>query len=69
VPDSDPLLFYRAISLSAARMLKHGGGLYFEINREYGRETEAMMRSAGLEEVELRKDFIGNDRMVKGVRV
>lgn len=68
VPDNDPLLFYRAISDLAQKMLRSGGGLYFEINREYGKETASMMRAMGFDSVELRKDFMENDRMVKGTK-
>lgn len=68
VPDNDPLLFYRAISDLAQKMLCSGGGLYFEINREYGKETASMMRAMGFDSVELRKDFMENDRMVKGTK-
>ncbi len=68
VPDNDPLLFYRAISDLAQKMLRSGGGLYFEINREYGEETAGMMSAMGFDSVELRKDFMENDRMVKGTK-
>jgi release factor glutamine methyltransferase len=68
VPDNDPLLFYRAISDLAQKMLRSGGCLYFEINREYGEETAGMMRAMGFDSVELRKDFMENDRMVKGTK-
>lgn len=68
VPDSDPLLFYRAISNLAQKMLRSGGCLYFEINREYGEETTDMMRAMGFDSVELRKDFMENNRMVKGTK-
>lgn len=68
VPDNDPLLFYRAISDLAQKMLRSGGCLYFEINREYGKETAEMMSEMGFGSVELRKDFMENDRMVKGTK-
>lgn len=68
VPDSEPLLFYRAISEISLKMLRKGGSLYFEINREYGRETQEMMSGMGYGAVALRKDFMENDRMVKGVK-
>ena len=68
VPDNDPLLFYRAISDLAQKMLRSGGCLYFEINREYGEETAGMMSAMGFDSVELRKDFMENDRMVKGTK-
>lgn len=68
VPDSEPLLFYRTISEISLKMLRKGASLYFEINREYGRETQEMMSGMGYGAVELRKDFMENDRMVKGVK-
>lgn len=65
VPNTDPLRFYRAIALLALRSLTPGGSLYFEINRAYGAETCDLLRELGFQSVELRKDFYGNDRMVK----
>ena len=65
VPDSDPLLFYRAIGQYALRTLKAGGRLYVEINRAYGRETARLFRELGLRDIELRKDIYGNDRMIR----
>ena len=65
VPDSDPLLFYRAIGQYALRTLKAGGRLYVEINRAYGRETAQLFRELGLRDIELRKDIYGNDRMIR----
>ena len=68
VPNNDPLRFYRAIAQLALRSLAPGGSLYFEINRAYGAETCNLLRDLGFRDVELRKDFYGNDRMVKGVK-
>ena len=68
VPNNDPLRFYRAIAELGVRNLSPGGTLYFEINRAYGAETCDLLRELGFQSVELRKDFYGNDRMVKGVR-
>ena len=65
VPNTDPLRFYRAIAQLALSNLSHGGTLYFEINRAYGAETCNLLRDLGFCDVELRKDFYGNDRMVK----
>lgn len=47
VPDSDPLLFYRAIARYATRALKPGGTLLFEINALYASETSAMLHALG----------------------
>ena len=67
VPDDDPLLFYRTIVRKAAGGLLHlGGTLYFEINREHGAETVSLLEDAGFVQVELLKDFSGNERIVKG---
>lgn len=68
VPDTNPLLFYRAIARFALQALTPGGTLYFEINRAFGRETEAMLHTLGFTHTELRKDFFGNDRMMKAQR-
>ena len=68
VPDSDPLLFYRTIAQKATKMLHPGGKLYFETNRAYGKATCDMLASIGYTDIELRKDFADNDRMIRAVR-
>ncbi len=64
VPDNDPLLFYRTIAEKAKKMLTPNGKLYFEINREHGKETCSMLATLGYKEINLYKDFADNDRMV-----
>ena len=68
VPDSDPLLFYRTIADKGLTVLKPGGRLYFEINRAHGKETMEMLAALGYTNIELRKDFADNDRMIKAVK-
>ena len=68
VPDNDPLLFYRAITHYAARSLRRGGALYFELNPLYADLTVGMVRQAGLSQVEIREDMYGKRRMLKAVR-
>lgn len=68
VPDSDPLLFYRTIAQKALTMLLPGGRLYFEINRAHGQETCRMLATLGYHNIELRKDFADNDRMIRALR-
>ena len=65
VKDENPLLFYEKITKLAQAGLKENGSLYFEINQYLGVETELLLKKAGFE-TELRKDFLGNDRMLKG---
>ena len=68
VPDNDPLLFYRAIAEKGLFMLTPGGKLYFEINRAHGKETMEMLAALGYTNIELRKDFADNDRMIRAVK-
>ena len=69
VPDNNPLLFYRAIAEKGLALLKLGGRLYFEINRAHGKETIEMLESLGYTDIELRKDFAENDRMIRAVKL
>lgn len=68
VPDSDPLLFYRTIAEKGLQMLAPNGTLYFEINRAHGAEATKMLADYGYTNIELRKDFADNDRMIKATR-
>ena len=64
VPDDDPMLFYRPIASYAAKALKNGGRLYFEINRTMAHEVSEILRRAGLANIQVYTDFNGNDRFV-----
>ena len=68
VPDNDPLLFYRVIAEKGLFILTPGGKLYFEINRAHGKETMEMLAALGYTNIELRKDFADNDRMIRAVK-
>lgn len=65
VPDSDPLLFYRAITRYASSSLNKGGRLFFEINPLYAKEMEAMAEEEGFINHETREDQYGKARMMK----
>ncbi len=66
VPDDDPLRFYRAIAeIGQTEALSPGGYIYVEINQALGDSTVGLFESHGYKEVVLRKDFYGNDRMVR----
>ena len=62
VPDSDPLLFYRAISLWVRRFLSPGGRCIVEINEELGEETAALF--AGFGRVRVIRDLFSRERFV-----
>ena len=66
VPDSDPLLFYRAIARYASKALKPGGRLLFETNTAYVHEVSQTMADEGFTAIEVRNDCFGKPRMVKG---
>lgn len=66
VPDSDPLLFYRAIARYASKALKPGGRLLFETNTAYAHEVAQAMANEGFTAIEVRNDCFGKPRMVKG---
>ncbi|MGQ7856027.1 peptide chain release factor N(5)-glutamine methyltransferase [Pedobacter sp. WC2501] len=65
VSDENPLIFYRAIADFAKTNLKPNGQLFFEINEYLGKETVEMLSGKGFNNIELRKDMQGKDRMVK----
>jgi release factor glutamine methyltransferase len=64
VPDEDPLLFYRVIGEMAQERLKPGGYLCFEINRAFGAQNVSLAEAQGFKNIQLLKDFHGNDRML-----
>lgn len=65
VPDNDPLVFYRKIAQFAQKHLSESGWLFFEIHRDWGLQTVDLLLDMDFVDVELRKDFSGNDRMIK----
>lgn len=62
VPDSDPLLFYRAIASYALDALKSGGTLYFEINPLFADRLLDMLTGLGWTDVDIVRDFRGQNR-------
>jgi release factor glutamine methyltransferase len=64
VEDTDALLFYRKIAQLALTSLTPNGKLFFEINQYLAKETVALLEKLGFKNIELRKDFVGNDRMI-----
>ncbi len=65
VTDDNPLIFYDKIADFAQKNLTEKGILFFEINQYLGEETVEMIRQKGFSKVELKKDFYGNDRMIR----
>ncbi|WP_131537103.1 peptide chain release factor N(5)-glutamine methyltransferase [Pedobacter nototheniae] len=65
VSDENPLIFYNVIADFALSNLTENGQLFFEINEYLGTETIEMLKNKGFNDVELRKDMQGKDRMIK----
>ena len=65
VPDDDPLLFYRAIADFAIQSLKPDGWLYFEVNSLYIKELKTMLAEKGFENIEVKIDLFGKERMIR----
>ena len=68
VTDKDPLIFYRHIASLAIRSLKTDGILYFEINQYLGAALCKILDDLGFENIELRKDMYGADRMIRAMK-
>lgn len=68
VEDDDALIFYRKIATLANDNLQEGGMLFYEINQYLGAETVALFESLLFTAIELRKDMVGNDRMIKAIK-
>ena len=64
IPDSDPLLFYRAIAVWAERFLKAGGMGIVEINDALPDETAGIFLGKGFRNVTAVRDFYGKARFV-----
>ena len=65
VPDDDPLLFYRAIAHYAAKALKPGGKLFFEINPLCVEEMKVMLQQEGFRHTAIKEDQFGKQRFTK----
>ena len=68
VPDSNPLVYYRAITMFAVNNLAAGGKIYFEINEAMGNSLVRFLESMGYSKAEIVKDINGKDRIVKTIR-
>ncbi len=65
VPDSDPLLFYRAIAAYAMGALRPGGTLLFECNTLYAGSTAQMLLDKGFAAATVHHDCFGKPRFVE----
>lgn len=62
----DGLYFYRKIIAESGQFLNGGGKLYFEIGYDQAQEVSTLMKEQGFMDVQVVKDYAGNDRVVYG---
>lgn len=62
----DGLYFYRRIISEAGKYLKTKGKLMFEIGCDQAESVEELMKNAGYEQITVKKDLAGLDRVVYG---
>ena len=62
----DGLYFYRAITKQAQDHLVPGGWLLYEIGCSQGEDVADLLRKEGYEDIEIRQDLAGLDRVVLG---
>jgi release factor glutamine methyltransferase len=65
VENNNPLVFYEAIVALSTEALKKNGVLYFEINEYLADETKALFSSDNFEDVQLKTDIFGKNRMMR----
>ncbi len=63
VPDSNPLLFYEKIAKFGREHLNYNGKIYLETHEDYTNEV-AKLFSVSYQQVLIKKDLFGKDRMV-----
>lgn len=64
VANDDPLIFYKKIA-ELALNVKKKPVVYVEISQYLAQDTSQLFKDFGFEQVEIKKDFRGNDRMLK----
>lgn len=69
VPDSDPLLFYRAVAQWADALLAPDGSGMVEINEALGPQTAEIFRAAGYDNVAVIPDLSDRHRFVSFSRI
>ncbi|MFZ9980688.1 MAG: peptide chain release factor N(5)-glutamine methyltransferase [Cyclobacteriaceae bacterium] len=67
-PDSDPVIFYRAISEWAKKVLVPGGLVLVEIQEKYGLPVRALFEQDGFRGVTIIRDLDNKDRIVQAIK-
>lgn len=68
VLDNNPLVFYEAIAQCAQICLKKNGILFVETHEQYAVQVAQLFKEQFFNEIEIRKDINGKNRMVKATK-
>jgi release factor glutamine methyltransferase len=68
VPNDDPLMFYREITVRAMEALRPSGLLAVEINENFGTDVARLFRNVGFHEVQVINDISEKSRVVQGAK-
>jgi release factor glutamine methyltransferase len=66
--NENPLVFYEKIADFAINNLSENGWLYFEIHESNADEVVNILKNRNFDEISVRKDLQGKDRMIRGKR-
>jgi len=68
VKDENPGVFYQAIARLGQERLPQGGAIYAEIHEDLAGLVESIFKKAGYQDIIVRQDMQGKNRMVKATR-
>ncbi|HVW60440.1 MAG TPA: peptide chain release factor N(5)-glutamine methyltransferase [Puia sp.] len=68
VKDENPGVFYQAIARLGQERLPQGGAIYAEIHEDLAGLVESIFKKAGYQNIIVRQDMQGKNRMVKATR-
>lgn len=68
VKENDPLFFYKKILNFSKKNLISNGTIYFEINENFSKQVNKLLKKEGFHDIIVRKDFRGKYRMIKATK-
>jgi release factor glutamine methyltransferase len=64
--DSDGLIYYRAITSRAGRLLKSKGRLFYEIGKGQSEEVKTILEESNFSLIQIRNDYLNIERVISG---
>ncbi len=65
VENNDPFIFYRAMADFANEKLNPGGSIFAELHEGLAKDVQKVFADKGFDNMEVKKDMQGNDRMIR----